>query len=837
MLEGRRQQGRIVHRLTGSAAFTEMPFAAVAALSAQITGQRQQNHPPLEMIASIAALSAGQAAPGGSPRTLFLDRAELVDAHSAAAIVQLAELGVFELICAATGLNKLPADLQRMSFEHGATRLTLGDISLDDTLVLLEGTIGAPFDASSAARLRAVAGSNPLLVRELATEAHMSAVLQQHRGYLSLPSAWQPSSSRVSSLLRARLGQQPAGLREAVELVAVVGELPVAAARRLITESDTDRALHERLLTFVTDAGSESGTLELGAGLAPVTVVAAMDKPTLAARIKRLREEVPPELLTSNMRVQLATNSRSAGFELNAEELVADAETAALARQFDAVIALTDVLERDPAGDGLADAAAAIGPLRMYRAEAFLETGAPNKALKVLEPLLAEDDLDARLFASYIEFSGLGRPDLMSERLTVRPGDAPEVAALRAILCGRAGGPVSIETLQRHAADERLTHRLRLSTTAQLVVERSHLGHTQTALDEFARARGGPLWERSPASQRGELMHALLVAIQSDGAAEHEYAHLFEGIDWKQLSLDQATFLAAKGLQLLETGYAAPARDLFDQASTLLVQRDPHLLAPFIAALEAVASIMLGDTERAAASYTRFCEGSVTSGQVVRFEAKRLSLAVVQAVEGDDSARALLNEQLGDAVKSGREHLRMRLLHEAWRLRVTTDIGALGAAAERLQGSLAQTLGRYTEAFGEQSDTSAQARDAALDQVITEHLASGRLLYAAEAAARGAELAKARGEWRRATQLLDACAAAAEPLVGVQTPSLRRARIDQARLSEREYEVCLRAAAGLSNAEIAEQLFLSPRTVEGHLQRAYGKLGVTDRRMLLPSEL
>jgi DNA-binding NarL/FixJ family response regulator len=51
-------------------------------------------------------------------------------------------------------------------------------------------------------------------------------------------------------------------------------------------------------------------------------------------------------------------------------------------------------------------------------------------------------------------------------------------------------------------------------------------------------------------------------------------------------------------------------------------------------------------------------------------------------------------------------------------------------------------------------------------------------------------------------------------------------------LSARERQLVELAASGLTNAEIADRLVLSVRTVESHIYRAMQKLGVSDRREL-----
>lgn len=92
-----------------------------------------------------------------------------------------------------------------------------------------------------------------------------------------------------------------------------------------------------------------------------------------------------------------------------------------------------------------------------------------------------------------------------------------------------------------------------------------------------------------------------------------------------------------------------------------------------------------------------------------------------------------------------------------------------------------------------------------------------------------------------AGDLVDAVRAVAAGEAAI-APSLVRAVFDQARsslgvrdvpgideLTDRERQVLEELAAGRSNAEIAERLYLSEATVKTHLTRVLSKLGVRDR--------
>ena len=48
-------------------------------------------------------------------------------------------------------------------------------------------------------------------------------------------------------------------------------------------------------------------------------------------------------------------------------------------------------------------------------------------------------------------------------------------------------------------------------------------------------------------------------------------------------------------------------------------------------------------------------------------------------------------------------------------------------------------------------------------------------------------------------------------------------------LTAQEHQITSLAAAGLTNKQIGQRLYLSPRTISGHLYRVFPKLGISSR--------
>ncbi len=85
---------------------------------------------------------------------------------------------------------------------------------------------------------------------------------------------------------------------------------------------------------------------------------------------------------------------------------------------------------------------------------------------------------------------------------------------------------------------------------------------------------------------------------------------------------------------------------------------------------------------------------------------------------------------------------------------------------------------------------------------------------------------------RRALRRDRARGAARDLLVAAGARPRRAALTGAAALTAAQERVARLAASGLGNREIAERLFVTEKTVEGHLGAAYRKLGIGSRSQL-----
>jgi DNA-binding NarL/FixJ family response regulator len=204
-----------------------------------------------------------------------------------------------------------------------------------------------------------------------------------------------------------------------------------------------------------------------------------------------------------------------------------------------------------------------------------------------------------------------------------------------------------------------------------------------------------------------------------------------------------------------------------------------------------------------------------------------LSRAWTAASAGDIAgAVAVLQVCVTRARADGFAAYEMLALHDLVRL------GRADLAADRMSTLVATTPAGPVAAVLEHHARAAAAEDAPrLFAVARQFFARDYLTFAAEAAASAVRLFRA-GRDPRASDASTLLGDVLERCDTLNTPALRSV---QASLTSRERQVAELAADGVKSRDIAERLYLSPRTVENHLQRVYAKLGVNSRTELAPA--
>ncbi len=204
-----------------------------------------------------------------------------------------------------------------------------------------------------------------------------------------------------------------------------------------------------------------------------------------------------------------------------------------------------------------------------------------------------------------------------------------------------------------------------------------------------------------------------------------------------------------------------------------------------------------------------------------------LAEAWVLGTSGEVSRAVATAEQAASiAAATGQSTIEAVALHTCVRLGHST-----AAIADRLRDLVQEVDSPLVAAASVHADGLLTRDGVALDYAAATFTARGARLAAAEAANHAA--AAHRGAGRRASELASSQRAAelAATCEGTRTPALERLA-DEVTLTAREREVAGLAARGKSNRAIAEDLVVSVRTVENHLDRVYAKLALHSRKEL-----
>jgi DNA-binding CsgD family transcriptional regulator len=243
-------------------------------------------------------------------------------------------------------------------------------------------------------------------------------------------------------------------------------------------------------------------------------------------------------------------------------------------------------------------------------------------------------------------------------------------------------------------------------------------------------------------------------------------------------------------------------------------------------AARAYAAALRGDTAVATESMA-IAESAGDSIAPLFYPWRVQARAWVTASTGDlPGAVHLLSDLLVRLRMDGLAGHELLVLHDLVRLgRADLAVGPMAGLLVTVPG------GRAAPLLHRHAKAAAGASPDALFAVAREFAGHGYLLYAAEAAAGAVRLFRAA----RDPQALAASTLLADVLSRCDTLDTPALHAVQPSLTSRERQVAELAAVGTRSRDIAERLYLSPRTVENHLQRVYSKLGVNGRTELAPA--
>ncbi len=817
-----------VHTVQCTPSLREVPYGALVPL---LTGLEELST-PVSVMRSLQQL-------GTNPVIVVVD-VQYLDAASAFVLAQLVQNRAATLLASGTGLLGRESGIAALSDTGMLRTIRLEPGDPEQVRRQCEQTLGGSLTLGTARTIHGMTGGNPRLVKAFLESALHQGMLTQPQGGSVLPgrpAPWvllrpapDPDAWLIDTVESMQASLRP-GERECLDLVALAGVASRAHLRAVAGEHVQDLLENG----FLREAGADCVTLS---AVLHAEVLRACIPPGRSLDLFSRWQSVGGSI-RERPTARVVLWALECGQHVDLGEIIDAGYRALGAKDWPTARALAPFLagKRDPRADLLV-------------AEFMLAGGRTWTARAELEQLAAESaDPDYR-----IEVYGL----LAMDR--VRTGQAPHAwaalpQALHGVRARMTTEPEIPEALQEMITllldpgmddrrDELLAQSRRLTedpgtdagTRAILLLLQSELlGLAGQAAEAIAVARAAhELAVATPLFSARFGIHALVNLVLSHTMAGEiqEARRVLATQDrlaprhWHQRS---GTVLALRAMVDSVHGGTAESVSVLHDAVVELRQRDPAQLLPLAEAFLAPHRVALSPTP-------------VEPGAEVRARQPQqgprgrwlLSLALFSIAEDRtkvlaDDHRPLWRRILEDPRLDDDPVVRREILFSLLTLR-SPQAEEDGVMA-RLHGLCSGLDGRRSEALTRVLDPALGHDPRGLATVAEQTAASGEILPAAIAWSRLVLLHHGTGDLRRRGEALRRLKGL-QVTSGLRFPPFVTGALALGELTAREQEIVDLAAAGMSNAEVAEKLFVSQRTVEGHLYRVFTKLGITERSEL-----
>jgi DNA-binding CsgD family transcriptional regulator len=799
----------------------EIPFGTVAHLLDDDVVEVEDR---LRVLRSIGAALRDRA--GGRPLVLAVDDAQWLDPATASLVHQFVVQGDARLLLTLRTDEPTPAPIVACWKDGLIERLELQPLVARDIDHLARTVLDHPVERQTLARFWALTQGNPLFFHELLLAAHESGAYLIRNGVWSWTGP-SHTATRLSQILEERLARLSDAARVVVDTLAVAEPLPVSLLFELNGDDAVVEAEQAGLVAVPAMDGVDARLSHPIYGEVRRAAMGTLHRRQLIARV-------------ADVMAPTAESSRSQLLRVAVWRL--ESGTAASESLFTRAAAIANGVYDHPLAERLARRAVVEGgglAASLALVDALNRQGRCVEGLAVLEPLPADCETDAdhvavavaRYFGLTTEYGfrdEFAEPLLTAEQQVQDANLRAFLRAQRATLLASVGRLSESVALAMDAVSDDPDDLTQLRAVPALASAWLCAGKPDSACELTERMIEPALRHREsipqgPAWVLSLHVPALVTAGRLDdaeAAAELIEAAVASGGG----GADAPAFVAlARGTSNLFRGRARTARDQLNE-SIVHMRPIAKWRLPFVLAPLAEACALLGDEAGATAACDE-AERLVANHAVFEGLVRRARGWGAFARGQRTVAIDLFLEAATWAGSHGQHTAELLSLHDVVRF------GAARQVLEPLQAAASRSEGRWAPVFAAHASAICSKDPRAIEASADGFEQLGALLFAAEATA-AASLACGRlGQKARSERLAARAHALTERCENARTPLLE----ELARpvpLTRREREVADLAISGLSAKEIAARLFVSVRTVEGHLQNAYGKLGVTDRKQL-----